>query len=97
MATRTQIDTFIQNHRNQLKALQDDYFALKRKYRQFKRGEYNEAVEVHEHVKPDGSAGYVIYIYAIEGADTYVKSFQVNLTPEQANKEWTLQVADELI
>lgn len=92
MPTRTQINNFLSNHRDQILALQNDCKALNQKYKQFKRGEYNDSVEVHEYVMPNGGTGYVAYVYAEEGDLTYCRSFHVGEAQLPQLTSWQLVI-----
>jgi NurA-like 5'-3' nuclease len=95
MATRTQINTYLQNNREQLEAIQEDWKALYRKYRQYKRGELHEALEIHEYVRPDGGVGYVAFLHAEEGADHYIRTFHIGNEPRPALTAWSLVIESE--
>lgn len=96
MATRTQIDKFIDRYKGDIDTAQATYLSTHSKYRQYLRGEFNESVEVHEYVRPDGGVGYVIYVYAVEGSDTYAKSYTYGTEPIIPIHNWTKIVPGEI-
>jgi hypothetical protein len=90
MATRTQINNYLKDNRTRLESIQDDYRFLTKKYKQYKRGELHEALEIHEYVRPDGDVGYIAYLYAQEDVDRYVRTFHVGNELLPASTPWQL-------
>jgi hypothetical protein len=95
MATRTQINTYLLNNREQLEAIQENYRLLNRKYKQYKRGELHEALEIHEYVRPNGGIGYVIFLHAEESVDRYIKLYLFNNQTFSLYQDWSLVVQSE--
>jgi hypothetical protein len=92
MASRSQIDKVINKHQDDIASLEASDLATYGKYKFYKRGVINDSVEVHEYVRPDGGVGYIIYVYAVEGGDTYVKTFEVGDEPIDTITSWTMLV-----
>jgi hypothetical protein len=93
MATRTQINNYLQNNRSRLESIQDDYRFLTKKYKQYKRGELHEALEIHEYVRPDGDVGYIAYLTADESGTKYVRTFHIGSEAIPSSTAW--QLVDE--
>jgi len=92
MATRNQIDRVISRYKDDIDTAQATWIASHPKYKQYLRGDFNTSVEVHEYVRPDASVGYVILVFAVEGAETYIKTFVFGSEPINQITEWTLLV-----
>lgn len=97
MATRNQIDAVIATHRSQIESAQENYKLLNNKYRQYKRGDFNDSIEVHEYVRPNRDVGYIVYVYADEGQDVYVKTFHIGTEPLNITQNTWIKKVDSII
>jgi len=73
-----------------IKKIENNHVLINNKFKYIPKTKYGDfTYEVHEHLKPDGSVGYVIYLYKTTAKGESVKSFSYNLD-NSWSVDWTL-------
>lgn len=93
MPRRDQIDPTLQTYIDQINSDQTTFEAINGKYEQKLRGDIVDWVEVHEYVGPRG-AGYIVFIWANEGQNEYLKKVHIGTDNWASQTDWALNVVE---